>query len=160
MAALYLRPGGLEARAELRDKDGKTVGQARFVQQDGGVRTIVQVSGVPPGRHGIHIHAVGKCDAPDFTTAGGHFNPFNGKHRLENADGPHAGDLPNLDVSQDGRGSLDFTNQLLTLKSGASSTLFDSDGNALIIHANMDDQKTDPAGNSGGRVACGIITQK
>jgi Cu-Zn family superoxide dismutase len=114
------------------------------------------------GAHGIHFHAVGKCDGPDFTTAGGHFNPANKQHGLDNPNGPHAGDLPNFTVgpSTASQGGYTFTatTNMISLTPGPAS-IFDADGTALVIHAGMDDEKTDPAGNSGSRVACAVLTQ-
>lgn len=112
--------------------------------------------GLPTGNHGIHIHAVGRCDPPDFMSAGAHFNPTNRQHGLQNPNSPHASDLPNLQVGADGTGRLDALDRDVTLASGANS-LFDADGSALVIHAGEDDNMTDPAGNSGGRIARGII---
>jgi Cu-Zn family superoxide dismutase len=146
------------ASAVLRDASGRTVGTAVFTQQANGVRLAVQVQGLPPGQHGIHVHAVGRCDAPDFMTAGGHFNPASRQHGLENPQGPHAGDLQNLAVAANGNGSFNMVDTMVALGSGANS-LFGSDGTALVIHADMDDERTDPAGNSGARIACGVIVR-
>ncbi|MBI4610326.1 MAG: superoxide dismutase family protein [Candidatus Rokubacteria bacterium] len=144
------------ATAELRNAKGETVGSASFWEDGNGVRIVAQVRGIPAGRHGTHLHAVGKCDPPEFTTAGGHFNPGGKKHGLKNPAGPHAGDLPNLEVAADGTGRFEYVTKLVTLASGPTS-LFDADGSALVIHANPDDDVTDPTGNSGGRIACGVI---
>ncbi len=146
-----------QAMAELKNATGQVVGNATFTQQSSGVRVTVQVKGLPPGMHGIHIHAAAKCDPPDFTSAGSHFNPFARKHGLQSPNGPHAGDMPNLVVGQDGSGSFDNTNTLLTLAAGATNSLFKPNGTALVIHANPDDEVTDPTGNSGARIACGLI---
>jgi hypothetical protein len=113
------------------------------------------VRGLPPGVHGIHIHAVGRC-APDFSAAGSHYNPAGKKHGLENPEGAHAGDLPNLTIGQDGTGTFDTTTSMVSLTPG-DKTVFDADGSAIVIHAFQDDQKTDPTGNSGERIACAII---
>ncbi len=144
------------ASAMLRDVAGRTVGTASFTQQAGSVRIAVQVQGLPPGQHGIHIHAVGRCDPPDFMTAGGHFNPASRQHGLQNPAGPHAGDLSNLTVAANGNGSFSVTNAMVTLGTGPTS-LFGPDGTSLVIHADMDDDRTDPAGNSGARIVCGTI---
>lgn len=148
--------GGMQAQAEFHDAQGQTVGSATFVEGSSGVQITVEVNNLPPGNHGVHIHAVGQCDAPEFKAAGGHFNPENKQHGLENAAGPHAGDLPNLTVGEDGRGRLTYTSNRVTLSEGPNS-LFDADGSALVVHAGPDDNKTDPAGDSGARIACGVI---
>jgi superoxide dismutase, Cu-Zn family len=145
-----------QATAELKNAAGQVVGNATFNQQASGVQVRVQVTNIESGMHGIHIHAVGKCDGPDFTTAGGHFNPGAKQHGLSNVQGPHAGDLPNLQVGANRAGSLTVTNALISLGAFESS-LIDTDGSALVIHANPDDNQTDPTGNSGGRMACGVI---
>ena len=106
--------------------------------------------------HGIHIHAVGRCDPPDFMSAGDHVNPTNRQHGLRNPQGPHAGDLPNLTVEAGGTGTFQAANVDLTLGAGANG-LFDADGSALVVHADPDDEATEPTGNSGGRIACGVI---
>lgn len=157
---VFIPAAALEATAVLRNADGATIGEARFVQESGGVRVSFQVRGLPAGEHGTHIHAVSKCEPTGFTSAGAHFNPFGKKHGLQNTEGPHAGDSPNLVVDSAGTGRLEYLNNFVTLKSGESNTLFDTDGSALVIHANPDDNKTDPTGNSGGRIVCGVIERK
>ncbi len=147
---------GPTATATLADAGGKRVGTASFTPTEEGVRVKVRVSGLPPGEHGIHIHTFGKCDAPDFKSAGGHFNPTGKKHGLENPQGAHVGDLPNLTVGEDGKGKAAFIAKGATLGEGPGS-LFGPEGTALVIHAGKDDGKTDPAGDSGARVACGVI---
>ena len=151
-----LQYGSPEATAELKNAKGEVVGTARFWEDANGVRIMVQVRGISPGKHGTHVHAVGKCDPSEFTTAGGHFNPGGKKHGLRSPVGPHAGDLPNLEVAADGTGQLEYVTKLVTLAPGPTS-LFDTDRSALVVHANPDDDITDPTGNSGGRIACGII---
>jgi len=149
----YLRP---DATAELKNAQGVVVGFATLSEEQGGVRVFADVRGLPPGPHGTHLHAVGKCEPPDFTSAGGHFNPAGKKHGLGNPDGSHAGDLPNIAVGADGTGQLNYLARGVTLGSGAGS-LFGADGTAVVIHAGPDDYWTDPAGNSGARIACGVI---
>src|SRR5438132_1606063 len=139
------------ARAVLKDAQGKVVGTATLNEVPGGVRIAAQVRGLKPGMHGFHIHAVGKCEPPAFTSAGAHFNPHDKKHGHKNPEGAHAGDLPNLVVGSNGAGSLDAV--------AVGTTLNDVTGLALVIHADPDDEMTDPAGNSGARVACGVITK-
>ncbi len=146
------------AAAALRDTGGRVVGVAFFTQEDGGpVRVQVWATELLPGQHGIHIHSVGAC-SPTFAAAGDHFNPTGAHHGLDNPQGPHAGDLPNLIVGADGNGVLDTTTDRIALGEGDRS-IFDADGSSLVIHADPDDQMTDPAGNSGERVACGVISR-
>jgi Cu-Zn family superoxide dismutase len=152
-------PADNTARAELRNATGQVVASATLTQVAGAVRVVLEAQGLPPGAKGVHIHAVGKCDPPDFTTAGGHFNPQGRQHGALNPQGPHAGDLPNLTVGADGKGQLESTTQLVTLLAGPTS-VFDADGSALVVHAAPDDFRTDPTGNSGARIACGAIVKK
>jgi Cu-Zn family superoxide dismutase len=147
-----------QATAELKNANGEVVGTAGFWEEGGGIRVFVRAAKLPPGPHGLHLHAIGKCEPPEFTSAGPHFNPTGKRHGFGNSDGPHAGDLPNLPVGSDGTGTLHYLTTLVTLGSGPTS-LFDADGTALVIHAGPDDHGTDPAGNSGPRVACGIVTK-
>jgi superoxide dismutase, Cu-Zn family len=145
------------AHAELKDGNGKTVGTAMLREESGGVVVELQVKGLSPGLHAVHVHAVGKCEAPAFTSAGGHFNPAQKKHGFKSAEGPHAGDLPNMLVTKDGSGRYQVLTDAIRLKSGETS-VFDSDGSALVIHVGVDDYTTDPTGNAGDRAACGVIT--
>jgi superoxide dismutase, Cu-Zn family len=144
------------AKAELRNVQGQKVGTATFKQARDGVNISLQVFNLPPGSHAFHIHTVGKCDAPDFKTAGGHFNPENKKHGSKNPAGPHAGDMPNITVGQNGKGKAALLNNRVPLGTGANS-LFQEGGTALVIHEKADDDMTDPAGNAGNRIACGVI---
>ncbi len=146
------------AHAELRDGGGKAVGTAELREGKEGVAIMVRVTDLPPGLHAIHVHAVGKCEGPQFTTAGGHFNPAQKKHGLKNSEGPHAGDLPNLLVAKNGAGRFEALTDAVVLGSGANS-VFDADGSALVVHAAGDDDTTDPSGNSGDRIACGVIVK-
>ena len=146
----------LRASATLYDASGQVIGTARLVEDaTGTLRVKVNVKGLSPGLHGIHLHAVGSC-APTFAAAGGHHNPLGRQHGLDNPLGAHGGDLPNLVVNPAGVGRLAATTDRATLAPGPA-TLFDADGSSIIIHANPDDQLTDPTGNSGGRIACGVI---
>jgi Cu-Zn family superoxide dismutase len=146
------------AKADLNDAKGVSVGTVALSETPTGVKIVVNVTGLPPGDHGFHVHAVGQCQPPDFKSAGAHFNPSGKKHGMKNPDGPHAGDLENLHVEADGTGKAETTNRLVTLGEGADS-LFHAGGTAIVIHAGPDDEMTDPAGNSGARIACGVITR-
>lgn len=145
-------PNGPSASAVLHDANGAEVGHAMATSVAGGVRFSADLHGLPPGTHGIHVHTVGLCDAPGFTTAGGHWNPTGMKHGSMNPQGPHEGDLPNLIVGQDGRGTV-----AAVIPGAAVATLIDADGAAIVVHAGPDDLMTDPSGNSGGRIACGVF---
>jgi len=148
----------LSAGATLKDKEGTQVGVVTLIETPEGVRIAVTGYRLPPGGHGLHIHAVGLCEPPDFTSAGAHFNPTNKQHGRLNPNGAHAGDLPNLVVAASGEGGIDVTTKVFTLGPGANTLLTDK-GTAIVVHANPDDEKTDPTGNSGGRIACGVITR-
>jgi len=147
------------ATATLRDAQGKTVGTATLTSVEGGVKVAVSVTGVSPGLHGFHVHATGACTAPDFKSAGGHFNPGAKEHGLDNPKGSHAGDMPNLTVGADGTGKAEVVARGATLGAGAGS-LFPEGGTAIVLHASADDLKSDPAGNAGARIACGVIEKK
>ena len=144
------------AWAELKNASGDSVGSAVLRQEDGRVRIVVQAGGLTPGRHGIHVHAVGQCQPPAFQSAGGHFNPLGAKHGLENPEGAHGGDLPDLEADATGRTEYVAVTDRLTLGNGPTS-IFDADGSAVVIHEKADDQRTDPSGNSGERVQCGPL---
>ena len=148
------------ATADLLDAQGNPVGSAQFTEGTGGgdgVVVTVQAQGLEPGEHGIHLHETGACEGPAFESAGGHINPTGAQHGLENPEGPHAGDLPGLSVGADGTASYQATNALVTLSGGGAASLSDADGSAIVIHDAADDQVTDPTGDSGDRVACGVI---
>jgi Cu-Zn family superoxide dismutase len=144
------------AHADIVNGQGQNIGTAKILPAKKGVKIEVNVSQLPPGNHGIHIHAVGKCEGPAFTTAGGHLNPDTKKHGKDNPEGPHAGDLLMIDVKADGTAKATLLDTMVTLDDGANS-LFHDGGTAIVIHEKEDDYKTDPTGNSGGRIACGVI---
>jgi len=148
------------AYATISDATGEQRGTAELWQDlDKIVHVEVQVSGLPPGPHGIHFHAAGTCDpsgATAFSSAGAHYNPLGRQHGLDNPAGPHAGDAPNFTVGAEGRGKASFTTDRVSLTDGSTS-LFDSDASSIVIHANADDQLSQPAGNAGARIACGVV---
>lgn len=145
-------PGGRTATAMLRTSAGVDAGRATATEVAGGVRFTLDARGLPPGTHGAHVHMTGRCDAPGFETAGGHWNPTAMQHGTQNPRGPHQGDLPNLLVGTDGRGTLG-----VTVPGAAMNGLLDADGAAMMVHAGPDDLRTDPSGNSGSRIACGVF---
>ena len=144
------------AGASLKTADGAEVGLVTLAEDGRGVTIKVEASGLPPGDHGLHLHTVGRCDGPKFDSAGPHWNPTGKQHGRDNPAGAHLGDLANLSVGADGRGSATVTVVGATLK-GAQNPLIDLDGAALVVHAKGDDYKTDPSGNSGDRIACAIL---
>ena len=147
-------PAGRTAIALLKTPDGRDAGRASVREVEGGLRVTVDASGFAPGDHGVHIHAIGRCDAPDFMTSAGHWNPAGAKHGMLNTMGPHAGDLPNLVIGKDKRGTVGG------VVPGASfDSLLDADGSAMVVHDKPDDLMTDPSGNSGARIACGVFSQ-
>lgn len=152
--------GPKAAHADIVNAQGAKIGTAKISSSAGGVKITVKVSSLTPGDHGIHIHNVGKCDGPDFKTAGGHFNPTGTHHGIHNAQDPkpHLGDLANLTVDPSGMGKATFTVNGVTLGDGANS-LFHDGGTSIVIHAKADDLMSDPSGNSGDRVACGVIVK-
>lgn len=147
------------AKATLVNGQGQKVGEAKLTETAQGVKIDLTVENLPPGVHAFHIHEKGDCQAHDFMTAGGHFNPFGKHHGLENPQGPHAGDLPNITVGPDGRATVSTVAKLVTLKEGQKNSLFQPGGTSLVIHEKADDNMTDPAGNAGARIACGSITK-
>lgn len=149
--------GSAGAVAEMRDANGVVVGHATFEAVDGGVEIHFEGENLPPGPRGFHIHEVGDCTPPTFESAGDHFNPGQAEHGLQNPAGPHAGDLPNLEVADDGTVVLDAIAKGVTLDATGERSLLSGKGTALVIHAGRDDQRTDPSGGSGDPIACGVI---
>jgi Cu-Zn family superoxide dismutase len=156
--AAFAQSAAQSAHADIANAQGQKIGTATIRQADGGIRIDVQVSQLPPGTHGIHVHTAGKCEGPAFTSAGGHFNPTSKKHGKDNPEGPHAGDLLNIQVQASGDGKASLLDPNVTLGDGPNS-LFHEGGTTIVIHEKTDDYKTDPAGNSGARIACGVIVQ-
>jgi Cu-Zn family superoxide dismutase len=150
-------PGAAQitARVELATATGQSAGTATLAETPHGVLITAQLSSLPPGTHAIHVHETGRCDAP-FASAGGHFNPGGRVHGFRQERGPHAGDLPNFRAADNGSAQVEMLLTTVTLGSGSTS-LFDDDGSSLVVHAGADDYLTDPAGNSGSRIACGVI---
>ena len=146
------------ATAEVMDLEGNSLGTLELMSMGNGVHVTGELTGLPGGDHGIHFHQTGDCDAASkFESAGPHFNPADKQHGTENPEGPHAGDLPNISVPPEGAGALvDLMTEAVTLGEGENS-LFDDDGSAIVVHADPDDYKSDPSGNSGDRIACGVI---
>ncbi len=151
------QPGEQAAHVQLKNPDNKVVGEATLLQDNDGVLIQATFTGLPAGTHAFHIHEKGSCEAPDFKSAGGHFNPKGAKHGLRNPQGPHAGDMPNFVVGKSGKTTLEVYNNRVTLEKGASNSLFQTGGTALVVHEGKDDYTSDPAGDAGKRIACGVI---
>jgi Cu-Zn family superoxide dismutase len=157
-AAAALPAEAQTAKASLKNVEGKDAGTATLTQTPAGVLIALSLKGAPSGEHAFHVHAVGKCEPP-FTSAGGHFNPGGKKHGLMAADGHHAGDMPNLHIPANGDLSEEVLNTAVTLEKGKPNSLFGPDGTSLVIHAGKDDYRTDPTGDAGGRIICGIVQE-
>lgn len=149
------RPGGAET--SLRNAQGQVVGDAVARRQGGVVKVRLTVRGFAPGMHGVHLHQAGRCEAPDFASAGPHWNPAARQHGRLNPQGPHLGDLPNLEVRDNGTGRVDFDVPVPSGPAAGVNPLLDADGTSIVIHASADDERTDPSGNSGARIACGVF---
>jgi len=147
------------AMATLKDASGKEVGKADLTETPHGVLLRLSLKGFPAGERAFHIHEIGKCEPP-FASAGGHFNPGGRKHGMEAAGGAHAGDMPNLFVPTNGELTVEVANAAITLVDGKPNSVFHPDGTAIVIHAGPDDYKTDPTGNAGDRIACGVVTRR
>jgi Cu-Zn family superoxide dismutase len=155
---LATQAGAQSANAVLVDPDGKEIGNVALSQLAQGVRVFAEARDVPPGVHAFHIHETGECQAPDFESAGGHYNPTGEQHGWDNAEGHHAGDLPNVHVQDDGMLAIEYFTDSVTLGEG-DTTVFDDDGSAIVLHEGADDYQTDPTGDAGSRIACGVIAE-
>jgi len=159
-AAISAHQAGHPGRAgtSLRNAQGQVVGQASASRDGGAVKVLLTVRGFAPGTYGVHLHQMGRCDAPDFASAGPHWNPGGRQHGRLNPQGPHLGDLPNLQVRANGAGRVAFDVPVPAVTATDANPLLDADGTAIVIHAAADDERTDPSGNSGARIACGVLS--
>jgi len=146
-----------ELTVPMVGSSGQMIGTAKLSPVEGGVRIRIQAAGLKPGLHGFHIHEKPLCEGPEFTSAGSHFNPGHKQHGFENPQGAHAGDLPNLQVNEQGVAQADFITKSVVLDKNQPNSLYTGGGTSLVIHEQPDDLKTDPAGNSGKRIACGVV---
>jgi Cu-Zn family superoxide dismutase len=156
-ALAYANSNAPGVTVSIINGQGETIGKAELAQKDGKLFMHLEAEKLPPGKHGIHFHTEGKCDTPDFSSAGGHFNPFEKQHGFNNPKGYHSGDLPNIEVGADGKVAVDLFTADASLLQGKANSLLKQGGTALVIHEKEDDYVTDPSGNSGNRIACGVI---
>jgi len=148
---------GPTATAEMKTPDGKSVGTVELEEMPTGLLITARLENLPEGTHGFHLHAVGRCDGPDFKSAGGHFNPTGDKHGLLVQGGPHAGDMPNIHVPASGEVTVEILNTVAIMDENAKHPLLDEDGASVMIHSGPDDYRSQPSGAAGRRIACGVI---
>lgn len=150
-------PTARVAAATLRQSNGAPAGTVQVTRAGDRLTLNAALVGLPAGQHGMHLHMVGRCDGPDFASAGGHVNPAGHQHGTQNPAGSHLGDLPNVTINSYGAGAVSA--ELSGTSADLLAALFDGDGTAVVVHAAPDDYRTDPSGNSGARIACGVLTR-
>lgn len=148
-----------KVEVDLQNDDEESVGTATLTEEDEGVNVLLEGENLPKGTHAFHIHEEGKCEAPDFDSAGDHFNPEDADHGFDTEDGPHAGDMPNIAVGEDGNVQQSFLARNVTLEEDEDNSLLDDDGTSLIIHEDADDGESQPSGDAGDMMACGVIEE-
>lgn len=146
-----------EVVVSLIDADDEVTATATLTEGDSGVDIALEGQNLPPGEHGFHIHETGACESPDFESAGSHYNPTDANHGFNDPEGPHAGDLKNIEVAEDGTVDTEVTADMVTLEQGQNNTLFPEGGTAIVIHSEADDYESQPSGDAGNRIACGVI---
>lgn len=153
-------PAKKTVQVQLQTSQGQSAGKVTFLSEKSGVKMRISLENVPFGEHAVHIHQNAVCDAPDFKGAGGHFNPAGKKHGFENPMGHHNGDLPkNVSVGEDHRGQATFVLTDISLDPSAPNSIFANGGTSVVVHEKADDMKTDPTGNAGNRIACGVVKE-
>lgn len=148
-----------EVLVSMQDTEGNVVATATLTEDDAGVHILLEAENLPPGTKGFHIHENAACEAPDFESAGGHYNPTDANHGFDDPEGPHAGDLPNIEVQEDGTANETVTADTVTLDQDGENSLYADGGTALVIHSDEDDYVSQPAGDAGDRIACGVISE-